>query len=211
MKIMFSTLVLFILNSASAQFVPITMWKKKEGMGYFVLSFSGNGGGNYGGLAGADTFCLDELQTLTWKGKAQAGTLTASRVKAFLCIDSHCVNPLPNTTYAFARANSTTIGGATFTTDATGQGPHDTLAWDGPNHFGSNPPYYWIGNRPNTNNTSWGTVQRGLGGNCNNWTSASMAVGGYGGNPTYGTSYRWNDDVEAACSENYAVICIVNP
>lgn len=209
MKSGFLFLFLFLnsLNS-HAQFVPVTMWKKKS-LGYFVLT-TGLFTGNLGGLAGADTTCFNDLTANNWKGKAEAGTLTSTRIKAFLCNDSTCTNPLPNTTYAFAIGGSTTIGGATFTTNASGQGPNNSVAWNGTTYFGTM-LYYWGGNRSAASPTFWGTAPGGAGFSCTNWTSGSVVAGGYGGDSSATGSPRWNDLINSACNVAYKLTCLVNP
>lgn len=202
-------LFLFVSSvSAHAQFVPVTMWNKK-GIGYFVLTL-GVYPGNFGGLSGADSTCLTDLTTNNWKGKAEAGTLTSARVKGFMCNESICTNPLPNTTYAFSKSGSTTIGGATFITNAAGEGPNNSTAWSGPTYFGSL-IYYWTGNRSNASATNWGTAPFGPGFSCNSWTTGSVTFGGYGGDSSSTGSPRWNDLQNTACNQSYGLICMVNP
>jgi len=211
MNTYFTTTILGLFFASSiceSQFVPATMWRKK-GNGYFVQTSAGTTG-NLGGLAGADEFCLTDLQTYDWKGKAEAGTLTSSRVKAFLCDDTTCINPLPNTTYFFATSDYPTHGGASFTTDSNGRGPNDTNNWDAITHFGG-AWYYWSGDRGNTSSTLWGTAPMASGNSCSNWTAGASSDGGLGGAPTYQDGYRWNDSQLTACNQNFGLICMVHP
>lgn len=107
----------------------------QNSQGYFVLA-SGTYNGNLSGLSGADATCLSDLTANDWMGKGSAGTLTAARVKAFLCDDTTCNNLASSTQYYFARSSVPATGGASFTTDGTGRGPGDTNIWSGATRFG---------------------------------------------------------------------------
>ena len=69
-----------------------------------------------------------------WAGKSTAsanGWLDSTHVKAFVYTNF----PFPSTTYAFAVSGDNTKGGATFTTNANGEGPGNTQNWFGTNYF----------------------------------------------------------------------------
>lgn len=209
MKALLLILTLFFLSGASAQFVPITMWRKYKA--FFVLT-KGTHTGNFGGLAGADQFCLSDLQSYDWKGKAEAGPLNSSRVKAFLCDDNTCARLLPNMTYTFAKANSLTAGGATFTTDSNGAGPGNTNRWTGVTYFDlATTTFYWTGARSSFSDSLWEENIVANGDSCLNWTSTSAIEGGNVGDPNVTTKWRWNDELPRGCDNTYALTCIVNP
>lgn len=82
-------------------------------IGYFVLSHNTTTG-NIGGIQSADSFCLNELTTYDWRGKANAqsrGLLNSTNVKAWLCSGSSCQNLNAWQIYQFAVANDPDKGG----------------------------------------------------------------------------------------------------
>jgi hypothetical protein len=176
-------------------------------MGYFVLASNSSGSGNRSGLSGADGVCLNELTTYSWLGKNDAGSLTSSRVKAFMCDGTTCNNLLPNTTYAFA-ATSSTAGGTTFTTNGSGQGPGDISAWSSAAYFGANVGAQ-SGRAAGTDANFWPLV--GNGKHCNNWSSGQSTVEyTFGGTGESGVK-RWESALAAKCNTNNRIICFVNP
>jgi len=97
--------------------------------------YSVAGAGGLSPLNAADKLCLRELTTLTsWQGYSAAkskGQLVASKVHAFLCNGgSGCNNLRPETTYYFANAGDSTVGGASFTTDSNGNPLRDVTLYD---------------------------------------------------------------------------------
>jgi hypothetical protein len=78
---------------------------------------------------GPDAACLSDITTNTgWKGYSTAnsnGQLVAGKVHAFLCNAGDCSNLMPLTTYVFANAGNSSAGGASFTTDAYGNGANN--------------------------------------------------------------------------------------
>lgn len=171
--------------------------------GAFVLSNSTYVGGSLGGLAGANSACLNDLTNNNWLGKDNY-TLNSSTVKAFLCDSSGCKNLLPNQTYYFARAGTPDQGGATFTTDGFGRGPGDAAQWSGGAYFNSGNSI-WTGRGTGTN-TLWSTVTAGQ--HCCNWgTTGCLAHVGW---PS-GTDWRRWRDTNIVCTNSYNLICIVEP
>jgi hypothetical protein len=178
------------------------------GSGYFVITKT-TYDGNRGGLAGANASCLTELTTNTgWWGYANAnaaGILVAAKVKAFLCDGTTCNTP----TYYFANANDSSAGGGSFTTDASGFGPNDSLAWGNGDHFGGmitgNTSRYWTG-RLGVSNTAWDGSSSAS--NCTAWTSTG-ASGEYGVF-TATANARWRSTTQA-CGLLANLICFVNP
>jgi hypothetical protein len=206
------TLAVVIITSlaplAHAQLFPFAFLRSTPptggGGGFFVLTSNSFLGG-FGGLSGADATCLSELQANNWKNKAGA-TLNSTTVKAFLCNDSTCVNPLPNTVYTFAKAGDITAGGATFTTNASGQGPGDSADWSGLTYF-NGAAEYWSGRTGGTG-TLWGLTSTGQ--TCLNWTSGIDSEFGSMG-ITSGTSTTRFSNNTYDCFQGGALICIVNP
>lgn len=187
----------------------------KERLGYFVLtSFSSQD--NLGGLAGANTLCLNDLQSQSWKGKGANVTLNSSKVRAFLCDSTSCQNLLTNTTYSFAVAGDLAAGGARFTTNASGIGPNDLNAWSGVEYFNSSIHRYWTGRAfsDGLDNLWASTTSAGSSRTCSNWTRSDGTSdnGPYGYNGDSGElgSDRWSSD-DFRCSGSRRLICMVDP
>ena len=124
--------------------------------GYIVMS--GNTyDGNLGWTTGANALCLSDLTTNTgWQGYSTAnsrGLLNSAHVFAFLCNESTCTSFSALTTYYFANAGNASAGGASFTTDANGNGPNDNADWSAANYFGGN--YYYFANRDRNTSAQW--------------------------------------------------------
>jgi hypothetical protein len=189
-----------------------------SGSGYFVVTsttWNGNLGGF--GLLGADALCLTELSSTHtgWKGYSTAnsnGQLVATKVHAFLCDQQTCTNLMPLTTYFFANAASGTAGGASFTTDANGNGPQDNANWSGATYF--NGTYsYWTNMGPyGASTTLWNSAPQNTSntfGDCNNWTDSTQP-GGVNGNSANTDYNRWATN-NPACSNTFHLLCFVNP
>lgn len=171
---------------------------------YFVItSISYNG--NLGGLSGANSKCLTDLQGNNWKGKSNV-TLNSSTVKAFLCDGSTCQNAQASTTYTFARSGSTTAGGTTFTTNASGQGPGDTTTWSGSTRFGAS--RFWWSGRAIGSNTLWSNSPSGA--HCTNWTSSSGAQSGTEADTGDTERFRWNAGSFDCSATNEYLVCLVD-
>jgi hypothetical protein len=181
------------------------------GAGYFVLTQTA-WDGNLGGRAGANSKCLTELSSTytNWNGYTDAsarGLLDSNHVRAFLC-DGTCNTPMPMTTYYFATANAPAAGGASFTTDSSGSGPNDSMAWSAANRF-SGTFDYWTG-RDGTGSalywpaTSWG------GGTCNTFNNNGVGSAGGKGTATVTDHFRWYGTTET-CDNLNRLICFVNP
>jgi hypothetical protein len=185
--------------------------------GYFVGTQS-SWNGNLGGLSGADSKCLTELQTYDWRGKDEVGLLTQGRVKAFLCDSSTCNNLLANTVYQYARANDLASGGVFFRTDSSGKGPNDSYTTDGTSeickdwecpatfNFSSR---YWTGRDKTTSNHLWELTPEGTN-HCNDWASSSSGEDGLMGNHLATDEGRWSAWT-STCNNTRNLICIVHP
>lgn len=176
---------------------------------FFVISY-GAFNGNLGGLSGANSKCLLDLQGNNWKGKLEA-TLNVSTVKAFLCDSSTCNNLQPNRTYHFAYSGDANYGGATFTTNSVGAGPGNSNDWSGPTYFTNGLYYYWTNRARGSDPLYWPLTSAGSSNNCNNWTSGTGGFQGYAGVPGASNADRWNDNIPSSCSSNYYLICLVEP
>jgi hypothetical protein len=192
---------------ASAQLQPITLWKNKTG--FFVMSnvFTK---GNMSGIAGANTKCLADLGAATWRGKSEA-TLTAAKVRAFLCDATACNDFSANTYYAFAVAGNDSLGGAVFLTDATGLGPGDTANWSATTHFGATANYAWTGRAIGGSATLWPDTAMGTNGHCLGWTNTTGGQTATTGTINAANSFRWNDTVLGSCGSVLPILCIVDP
>lgn len=176
------------------------------GNGYFVMSNS-TYSGNFGGLSGADSTCLTDLQTNNWKGKADAGTLTAARVKAFLCDSATCNNLEPDTFYLFAVSGDTSLGGSAFTTDSSGLGPNNPADWSDSAIFGGSGTYYWT-NRSAGSSELWGSTPGAN--SCSDWSDGTFSFQGLSGFTNNINSARWSSG-PYNCSLVRPLICFVNP
>jgi hypothetical protein len=189
--------------------------------GYFVLTktaYNGNFGSTGDDLDAPDAKCLTELTTNTgWKGYSTAnanGQLIAAKVHAFLCTESSCNTLIPFTTYYFANAADITItaGGASFTTDANGDGPDDSADWSASKYF--NGDYlYWTGYRNPRTDSSWFDAPTGSGYQCkttNPWDTGTASAKGVYGQSKSRDKKRWwagNDP----CDQSHYLICYVDP
>ncbi len=181
------------------------------GSGFFVLSHNSYNG-NLGGRSGADADCLSDITTNTgWKGYSTAngnGQLIGAKVHAFLCDNATCNSPSASTTYFFANAGNSAAGGASFTTDGSGDGPSDSANWAAANYFGG--AYsYWTNRRTNTN-TLWNNTT-GIQGTCGTWNSSSSGSTGDVGNSAQTGPTRWTVFSQFACDTTQHLICYVNP
>lgn len=183
-------------------------------VGYFVLTQT-TWNGDMSGMSNVDELCLTELTTNTnWRGYADAqarGLLVASKVRAFICGYDSCINPIPLTSYAFARVGSATDGGATFTTDEQGFGPYNSDNWSGAAYFGVNATY-WSGRADNGGALSyWNDNPGNGGGGCTQYTSTGGFAGVGTSNSTGIARWRIATGSRPACSNSYPLVCLVNP
>ncbi len=193
--------------TATGNYSPTT----PSGSGYFVMSGT-TYNGNLGGLAGADALCLTELTTNTgWMGYSTAnanGQLVVSKVHAFpVCLGS-CSSLMPLTTYYFANAGNGAAGGASFTTDANGDGPYDAANWSAANYFSGN--YSYWSNRRSASNTVW-MDSTNFTVSCGSWNSSSSGSTGDAGNSSQTTSLRFHSFSTPTCDTTQHLICYVNP
>ncbi len=171
---------------------------------FFVLSSSSNTG-DFGGLSGADLFCLNNLKANDWMGKNQI-VLHSANVKSFLCDSSRCNQLVASKTYNFALSGTPATGGASFTSDASGLGPGNSTAWNSATYFGSS-NYFWT-NRGTGSGTLWPST--GSTNHCDDWTDGTTnfsAVRGYSNTAT--TATRWSTTT-STCSTAQKVVCIVS-
>ena len=191
----------------------------RGGGGFFVITktvYDGNFGSTRDDLSAPDKKCLTELTTETgWKGYSVANTkgrLIAAKVHAFLCTERNCNALVPFTTYYFGNAADRTAGGASFTTDAQGDGPNDSADWRAANYFGGD-YFYWTGYRAPRTDSSWNDVPTSGGYQCkttNSWDTGTNNASGVYGRSASGNRGRWwagNDP----CDHTHPLICYVDP
>lgn len=176
-------------------------------VGYVVLTGT-TYNGNLGGLAGADTKCLAELQNMPWNGKADAterGLLNSNNVKAYICDSSECRKFKAFTRYYASRAQ--TLSGAP---DFSETGPTEAEVL--PKIVGSS--FYIAGQNIGQNQYYWsgGGIGHSANQRCMNWTSNENQnynehVRGIVGN-TSNNSTRYSH--EANCISEQKLVCIVN-
>jgi hypothetical protein len=171
--------------------------------GYFVQS-AGQWKGNLGGLSGANAKCYDDLTANDWKYKADAGSLTPERIKAFLCDSTSCNNLRADTTYIMSKSGSAALGGVGFQTDSQGRGFGMQIYVD--YNIWTSVSNSWT-NRATVNDMLWATTPKG-GSHCSNWTSTGG--NGHKGNAGSDARYRWDDGTLSCNTANY-LICIVDP
>lgn len=186
------------------------------GSGFFVMSGT-QWNANLGGRSGGDSKCYTELtSTYTgWRGYSTAnanGLLVPAHIHALLCDSTTCSNLKASTTYNFAVADNAVAGGATFTTDSSGNGPSDSADWAASNYFG-NYYNYWS-NMGNTGSSTKWTGTPYFPGNpnavCTNFTvntSGLSAIYGSSSNIDY---HRWVI-TSIACNKTLNLICFVDP
>lgn len=191
--------------------IPFKASGPPPGAGNFVITETVYTG-NLGGLSGANADCLTDLTTHTgWWGYTQAnaaGRLTSSKVFAFLCDGTNCNNLNASTTYYFANPADVTAGGGSFTTDASGLGPNDSISWSIANHFATTASAY-TGRAAGASNTAWPDTNGSN--NCSAWTTNSAGTSGDIGSPANTTASRWNNSSPALCSSSRPLLCFVNP
>lgn len=172
-------------------------------LGAFVLLENTYNGAALGSLSNADAICLARLTADNFSGKLNV-TLNSTTVKAFLCDNTTCNNLAPNTTYMIGSVYKPDLGGATFTTNASGQGPGDSLNWSNSPAFRFSRSY-WTGRAAGTA-TLWSTASSGT--TCSNW-SVTTGNGVVGGSSSTNAT-RWNNGT-SGCSSSNRLICFVNP
>ncbi len=169
---------------------------------FFVLT-NGSWNGNLGGSDGATQKCLDDLNANDWLGRPDA-PLTTDQVMPLLVTSVFAFGALPSTTYAFARSGDATVGGATFTTDASGLGPGDRESWSGPTRFGI-AARAWTGVATSTDETLWGPDD---GIDCDNFGIAT-GTGITGVTDSTGWT-RWHELGGTDCATSQRLYCFVS-
>lgn len=179
--------------------------------GYFVMT-SNSMNGNIGGLSGADSACLTNLNAQSWLGKSDAqsrGLLTASKVKAFLCDTSTCNNANASTVYRFARAGSATTGGTSFTTDSSGLGPNNSGLWSAATYFNSTAQFWSDRDQLPSDNVKWASTSAGAN-SCLNWSTNSSGSTGNFGSADFNNANRWYTTGQG-CNNTLRLVCFVHP
>jgi hypothetical protein len=175
----------------------------------FLVETAGTTTGNIGGLAGANTFCRNDLSTNNWKGKP--GTLDTSKVFALLCDEASCQNPQALVNLSWAVSGDTTTGGGVFPTDSNGSGPGDSYALTSSDRFGGAAGSTWSGDRAWDSGNGWNIVVNAGGGqSCNNWSSSASTDSGSAGEPAQTAQYRFSFNL-MGCNLSLHLICFVNP
>lgn len=190
------------------------------GSGYFVMS-RGTWNGDLGNISGANAKCLSDLTTNTsWLGYSTAnsnGQLIASKVRALLC-DSSCNTFMPLTTYYFANANagSGSAGGASFTTDSSGNGPNESSNWSAANRF-SGTYSYWSNYASGSNTIIAPSPQNEGDASCRGFTFSDVGGSSVIGQSGWSDDRRWNGFyatgalTTSTCNIQRNLVCIVNP
>ena len=195
-----------IVNKSDSDTLLDTVTGTVSNKHFFILS-SGTTDGSMGGLSGADSFCLSDLQGSSWKGKDSVN-LSAATVSAFLCDTSTCQNPVPNKTHYFARSGSASSGGGSFIADSNGHGPGDRADWEDSDYFDITfSTGYWTG-RTGSTNTLWDDDLPTSGQSCNDWSGTSGT--GKEGSTNWDDSTRWSATGTELCNRPERVICLVH-
>jgi len=188
-----------------------------QGIGYFVLS-AGQWNANLGGANGADSKCYSDLMANDWLGKSDAsarGLMNSGRIKAFLCEAFNCEQPMPLSTYQFAKSGDPSAGGARFSTDVMGNGPGNQFNWTGRNYFNTSARYWtfrgiWDG----ASETQWGYGKNMMAhyneASCTGFKSADPADKSAVGDSSRFDGGRWNDE-KISCDKLARLVCLVHP
>lgn len=171
----------------------------------FVATSTPVANANLGGLSGANSTCLTDLQSNNFMNKTSM-TINASTVKAFLCDSATCQNPNANEAYYFAKSGDVTLGGASFVTDSFGRGPNDSNTWSTNSYFGSGLGY-WTG-RSDGSSTLFATYPN-PDSTCGNWTSSLVSANGLSGSANVTTSTRWSGVSSNCGNSTRYLICMV--
>ena len=204
----------FIYNNAKnrMEWCNGTVWKIMGKIGFFVFPVNSSSPSDLA-AGGADSWCLNELNSYGFKGKTVPwfGTLTAARVRAWVCYSSGCQNLTPYKTYAFASIWSPTSGGALITADSAGLGPYDNLTWHDDAHFGTaivggGTKPLWTGRTAGSNSQVWSNTYNTTG-SCSNWTT-TLGTSSTGTTDSTGTA-RWGGG-STSCGATARFICMVD-
>jgi len=173
--------------------------------GYLVQS-SAEYNGNLGGIDGANTICLNDLQNNDWLGKSDAGMLSSDRVTAFICDDMTCNIAEASSFYLTAVAGDTTKGGIGFKTDSQGRGIGNSLYFNVDNFESARG--FWS-NRGTVDSETWGNSPETTE-HCTNWTLSSSGSLGRAGNMANNNALRWNE-FSYTCDTTRHLLCLVSP
>ncbi|WP_156944184.1 hypothetical protein [Bradyrhizobium sp. Ec3.3] len=209
---------------SGSAWIPFKATGAPPGSGYFIMdaaasTYLGNlgsysaAGGNTG-LAAGNAICLHDLTTFTnWWGYATAnaaGILAPSHVFAFLCDGTSCNTLSANTTYYVGSNGDSTVGGASFTTDSSGNGPNSSMTFSLGSGWGYVNPaklIYWTGRGTGSTNT-WPATSGSS--TCSGWTDSTNGNPGVIGAINGSSTARWSNG-GGNCGQGYYLVCYVNP
>ena len=190
-----------------------TEWQVMGKIGFFIFTVTAL---NINALAGgaAHTECQNAVTSSDWLGKSKpwVGTVTAGRVRAFICYSAGCENLLPNKTYAFASLWNPSFGGALMNADSSGLGPNNNDNWHNPEHTGADlsgglSKAIWTGRAAGSSQTTWPNTYSPTA-SCGNWVGVGTAS--IGATDQIGSG-RWAGAASATCSStNARMFCIVD-
>lgn len=192
-----------VINESNGNAVLDTVIADKQNFGHYMIISNSNHNGNFSGLSGGDSLCLNDLRSKNWLGKGTAA-LNSSTVKIWLCDGTSCNDLSASSEYQFAIMGSATGGGARFTTDASGRGPQNSDQWNAATHFGG--AYIWTA-RTSVSATLWSTTSHAH--NCNGWTDSTNSYDGRAGYTNNTNASRWNTS-SYICSNTRRYVCLVN-
>ena len=179
-------------------------------IGYFVLSHNTTTG-NIGGIQSADSFCLNELTTYDWRGKADAqsrGLLNSTNVKAWLCGGSSCQNLNAWQIYQFAVANDPDKGGATISVENDSLTHNNTQNWSAHNYWGA--ASFFTGRESGGTDVAFSSTAYMP---CQGWTYDGPLTSVYGavGSTFFSDTRRWRHMNSGTCPNRYRLACMVHP
>jgi hypothetical protein len=193
--------------------------QKQENTNYFLLSYvphNGNllkyaldnipGFSGSDGLTAANAICLQEANTYKFIGnKDGTKKYTQDQVAAFLCNSSSCNPVKANATFIFGALNFPDIGGGSFKTNSSGQGPSDSANWGDGVHFGSL-QNYWT-NRGGGTDILWPNAYD-VPGACGNWATSTAPGGTKVGVSDAVDKERWAKNYKF-CNTTQKLICTI--
>jgi hypothetical protein len=176
--------------------------------GFFFLSAAYAPHGNFGGLSGADSFCLNQMNSYSWPGKVAAGSLNSTTVKAFLCDNTTCGMAQAGKKYVFTTANETVTGGTYFIADSNGAGPGNQARWAQQEYFGR-ADKVWTGREAGGDADFWSSTPSAN--TCLNWSSSVVGNSGTNGDLSTTTTTRWSSATTTCNYNTLKLLCFVHP